>query len=96
MKHRRGKGQQEHRKHLGIDALVNILAGHAHLLHNLKPGLILIALRNLLVVDNQHGCQQEHNGQNDAKEEDSAEGSVKVIPLLCPAFCTAAIKAGFP
>lgn len=88
--HGEGKGQvdtggnerqEKHREDLGIDASADVFPGHTHLLHNGKPGLVLVALGNLLVVDNQHRRKDEHDAQKDAQEEQSAVHAVQVSPL---------------
>ena len=82
----RQQRQEEHREHLGIDALANLLFGHAHLLHDFKPGLVLISLGNLLVVHNQHSGKDKHNSQQDAQEEQATIQAVEAAALLSPAL----------
>ena len=54
------EGKEKYSQHLGINALSDILLRHAHLLHNLKAGLILISFRNLFVVNNEHSSKNKN------------------------------------
>ena len=65
----RNQRQEENGKHLRIDTLADIALRHTHLLHDLKPTLIFIALGDLLIVDDQHGGEQEHNTQDQTQHE---------------------------
>lgn len=51
MQTRQHQRQEEYHQHLTVDAAEDILAGHANLLHNGEPALILISLRHLLVTE---------------------------------------------
>ena len=78
---RQQQRNEEHGENLGIDALFDVLPGHAHLAHNGKAGLVLVALADLLVVNNQGGGGNKDNAEHDADEEQAAEGQIKVVPL---------------
>ena len=73
--------QEEYGQHLGINALLHFLPAHSHFHQDIKPVLILIAFRDLLVIHDQHGPEEEYRSQEDPQEEEPAEkGNV-----LCPA-----------
>ncbi len=76
------QGQEEHRQQLRIDALADVFPGHAHLLHDFEALLVLIALGNLLVIDDQYRGKEEHDAQQNAQEEESAVGAVEIIAVL--------------
>ena len=86
------KGKEKHHQYLGIDTPSNILFRHTHLLHNCKTALILIAFCHLLLVDNEHRCKKEHDGQNDTKIENPSKGSVKLITLCLTTFHAVGIE----
>ena len=56
---RRDQRQEKDGKHLGIDAFLDLLFCHSHLLQDLKPFLVLIAFGNLLIIHNQHRAQNK-------------------------------------
>ena len=60
MQTRSRERQEEYREQLRIYALSYLFLRHADLLHYLKARLILIALRDLLIVDYQHSRKDEH------------------------------------
>lgn len=78
--------QEEHRKDLGIDAFPDLLLGHAHLLHDLKPGLIFITLRYLLIIDDQHRGKNKDDAEENPQEKQPGVNPVKIRPLLCHAL----------
>ena len=63
---------EENRKHLWINAFFDFLFRHANFLHYFKPCAILIALRHLFVVDDEHGREDEYDAEHDSDEEQSA------------------------
>ena len=69
---RRHQGQEEHQQHLTADGGADLPGTHAHLLHDAEPVVILIALADLFVVDDQHRGHQEQAPQEDAKEQEAA------------------------
>ena len=80
-----GQRQHKHHEQLGADAPLDFRLCHAHLLHDLEALDILVALGNLLVVDYQHGSQQEHDAQHDANEEHASVGGVEIRSVVRPA-----------
>ena len=50
-------GQEKHGEQLGVDAAADVLLRHAHLLHDGEAALVLVALADLLVVDDGDGGQ---------------------------------------
>ena len=87
MQRRACQRQEEHRQQLRVDAAADVRRRHAHLLHDGKPGLILIALAQLLIVDDQHRRADEQHAEDDADEEQAAVGAVKLVGGLCPKRC---------
>lgn len=91
---REGQRQHKHHEQLGTNAPLDFRLGHAHLLHDFEALHVLVALGDLLVIDNQHGGQQEHDAQHDAYEEQAT------VPALL--FCVlevvfeAKVLAAFP
>ena len=73
--------QGEHRQQLAVDAPAYVALGHAHLLHDVEPALVLIALGQLLVVDDGRRREDKHDAQHDAQEEQPAVGTVEVRPV---------------
>ena len=69
-------GQEEHHQNLAVDGCLYLAPAEAHLLHDFKTGLVLVALRDLLVVDNQHCRQQEDEAQEDTQKQESARQAV--------------------
>ena len=80
------KRQEKHSKHLGIDTFLNLFFRHAHLLHDVKPGLVLVPLCNLLIVHDQHCAEQEYNPQQNSQEKQTSVQGIKTLPLRCHAF----------
>ena len=78
---RHEKRQIEHRQQLAVDAAPDVALGHAHLLHNVEAGLILIALGQLLVIQDRHRRKDKDDTQHDAQEEQAAVGAVKSARL---------------
>ncbi len=89
MDSRHDQGKEEHRQYLRIDAPPDIRFRHAYLLHDLKPGLILIAFRDLLIINDQHRGKNKHHAQQDSQEEQASIQAVERRPLFCraPAVC---------
>ena len=50
MQPRKQKRQEEHQQELRVDGLADIRLRHADALHDFEPGLILIALGDLLII----------------------------------------------
>ena len=59
---------------------------HAHLAHDGKAPLVLVALRDLLVVDDEHGGHQKDHTEEDSQEEEGAVDGVELLPVLLPAL----------
>ena len=70
--------QEKHQQYLFVDGAFDLFLAHAHLLHDAEPVVILIALADLFVVDDQHRGHQEQAPQEDAKEQEAA---VHGVPL---------------
>ena len=81
MQTRSRERQEEYREQLGIYALSYLLFRHANLLHYLKARLILIALRDLLIVNYQHRRKDEHHREHNAEIEQRAEGRIVIVPV---------------
>ena len=79
MDYRKQQRQEKHREHLRIYAFADVLFGHADLLHYLKSRLVLVALGDLLVVDNKDSGKDKHDAEHDAEEEQAAERAVKIV-----------------
>ncbi len=63
MHHCRCQRQEEYGKHLGINAPSDIFLSHSYLLHDLKSGLVFIALGNLFIIDDQDCRKKEYDTQ---------------------------------
>ena len=74
--------RKEHDQNLHIDAAADLPLFQAHLPHDAKAFPVLVALGDLLVVDNQHRGHQEHKAQKHPKEEEAAVHGVEVLPVL--------------
>ena len=79
MNSRRRQGQEELQRHLTSDGLFDLLRLHADLLHDLKALPILVALGDLLVIDDQNGREQADKTQQDPKEQ---EGTVHIQDVV--------------
>ena len=79
MDYRKQQRQEKHREHLRIYAFADVLFGHADLLHYLKSRLVLVALGDLLVVNDEDGGYDKHDAEHDAEEEQAAERAVKIV-----------------
>lgn len=94
------KGQEEDGEDLGVDGLADLCLGHAHLLQGAEPGLVFIALGDLLVVDDESRGQKEQEAQENAQEEQTAEEGEEILLLIGPGFqgdvCFFAVADGFP
>ena len=55
-------------------------------MHYIEPGLILVPLGYLLIVDYQYRGAYEHRAEHETKEEQPAVGAVKVSPVHRPAL----------
>ena len=64
--------QEEYCQHLRIDALLHFFPGHAHFHQDIETILILVSLRDLLVVHDQHCTEKEYRAEKYAQEEKSA------------------------
>ena len=85
MQPRRQQGQEEHQQDLSPDGGAHLPAAHAYLLHDLIAALILIALGDLLVVDDEHRGHQEQQSQEDAQEQEAAVHCVEFLRHLLAA-----------
>ena len=85
--HRPDEGQEEHRPHLTADGRADLLAAHAHLLHDVEALLVLISLGNLFVIDDEDGGHQEEQPQKDAQEEQTAVCGIEALFLGRPGGC---------
>ena len=58
---------------------------HTYLLHDLEFVLVVIAFRNLLIVNDQRRRKGEHDAQEDAQEQETSYQSRKIFAalLLC-------------
>ena len=64
--------QEEHHQHLAVDGVPHLAAAHAHLLHDLEAGSVLVPLGNLLVVHDQRRGKQAHQPQQNAQKQQRA------------------------
>ena len=64
--------QEEYRKHLRMNRVLNLLMRHSNLLHNLISLLVIVSFGNLLVVNNQHRCHNEQYAKEDTDEKEPA------------------------
>ena len=62
---------EEHEHDLRADALLDFCLAHANLLHDGKVVLVVVSFGNLLVVDDQSGCEGEEQAEEDSEEEES-------------------------
>ncbi len=60
-----------------MDGPADLRLGHAHLLQRAEPGLVLVALGDLLVVDDEDRGQEEQEAQENAQEEETAKEEKK-------------------
>ena len=67
---------------LRIDASADLAPRHADVLHDGKACLILITLGELLVVDDEHGGEDEHDAEQDAEREHAGVVAVEVGAVL--------------
>lgn len=65
---RRDERQEEHEQHLRADGRLDLLRRHADLLHDAEAPAVVIALGDLLVVDDEHRRKQEHEPEEKAEE----------------------------
>lgn len=78
------KGQEEDGEDLGVDGPADLRLGHAHLLQRAEPGLVLVALGDLLVVDDEDRGQEEQKAQENAQEEETAKEGEETPLLIGP------------
>ena len=64
--------QEEHQQDLRVDALADLALRHAYLPQDEEARLVLVALHDLLVVEDEHGRQQEHDAEQHAQEQQAA------------------------
>ena len=64
--------EEEHRKHLAAHRGADFFRRHAHFLHQLKAYAVVVALGNLLVIDDHGRGHQKQQAQEDAQEEKAA------------------------
>ncbi len=55
---------------------------HTYLLHDLEFVLVVIAFRNLLIVNDQRRRKGEHDAQEDAQEQETSYQSRKIFAAL--------------
>ena len=73
-----GQRQIKYGEQLTIDAAADFCFGHADFLHDAEAGLILVALRNLLVIDDENRGKEKFDAENDTKAEQAAVGAEKI------------------
>ena len=59
-------------QHLRADGRLDLLRRHADLLHDAEAPAVVIALGDLLVVDDEHRRKQEHEPEEKAEEQKAA------------------------
>ena len=72
--------QEKYQQHLAVNGAFHLPAAHAHLLHDLKPRPILVALGDLLVIHDQHRGKQAHQSQDNAQKQQSPAHSRHGLP----------------
>ena len=73
MQSRDRQRQEEYQQHLFPDRLFDLLMAHSDFFHDLKAGSVLVAFRNLLVVDNQCRRKETDLAKQHAQKEQRAE-----------------------
>ena len=75
-------GQKKDRFHLAVDRPADLPFIHAHLLHDDKAVVILIALRNLFIVDDKHRRHEKQKAQENAHKEDAAVKGIEIFSCI--------------
>lgn len=83
MKSRCQQRQEKYQQNLPPDGQGHLSGAHAYLLHDLVAPLVLIALGHLLIVNDEHGGQQEQQAQENSPKTGSRRTWYK-IPPPCP------------
>ncbi len=76
---------KEYRKHLRIDALLDVFLCHSDLLHDAESCLVFESFRDLLIVDYKHAGYEEYDAEKNTQVEQSAECPDKIAALFDPA-----------
>ena len=76
------QGKEEDQQNLTVNGYGNFLLTHAHLTEDLITPLVLVALGNLLIIDNQDGSHQEQASQKNAQEQEPAVHGIEFRRLL--------------
>ena len=79
-----GQGQVEHQQHLLGDDLFDLPVAHAHILEDVEAVMVVEALGDLLVVDNQHRRNQEQRHKEDAHKQQAPIHLVKAARCGSP------------
>lgn len=77
MKSRCQQRQEKHQQNLPPDGQGHLSGAHAYLLHDLVAPLVLIALGHLLIVNDEHGGQQEQQAQENSQKQEAAAHGIK-------------------
>ncbi len=83
---RHNQRQEEDHEYLSADGSLDLGLAHAHLLHDLELVLVVIAFRDLLVVDDQRRGKGEHDAQEDAQEQEAAHQAVVTLRYFIAAL----------
>lgn len=73
---------EEHHQNLFPYGLLYLALAHTYLLHDLEFVLVVIAFRNLLIVNDQRRRKGEHDAQEDAQEQETSYQSRKIFAAL--------------
>ena len=90
------EGEQEHGQDLTAHRSGNELFVHAHLLKDLKPGPVVVALDDLLVVDDEHRGHQEQDAQQDTEEQEAAVEGVDHLQVAGLCVVAQTVEGGRP
>lgn len=83
MQDRHKKRNKEYCQNLAVNRSFDFFLTHSYFLHNLIPVFVIIAFRNLFVINDQDRRHQEQESYKNSKEEKSA---VNAIKFLCISF----------
>ena len=82
MEQRDEQRQEEHEQNLLVDRPLYLAVAHPDLLQDDEAVAILVALRHLLEVDDEHGVDQKQQREEHAQEDQPAEERVAVQPFV--------------
>ena len=99
MKSRCQQRQEKYQQNLPPDGQGHLSGAHAYLLHDLVAPLVLIALGHLLIVNDEHGGQQEQQAQENSQKQEAAVHGIKfhrhvLGPIRSDAPCRECVQPG--